>query len=186
MQFLIDVIITAVSSFILLGNLWAVRRHFSSPKTPPGAALLMVAITSSSVLLLILTWAVEQPLAAQLCGVAIELLSAYLFGAAVVASRTARLRFAFDPAQPHGLLQTGPYRWVRHPFYTSYLLLWTGWSIADWSPLAIIVPPVFLVIYWRAARMEERNFAASALSESYKEYRKRVGFFFPRLLPRRS
>ena len=186
MQFLIDFILTAVSIFVLLANLWAVRRHFSSPKTPPQAALLMVAIVLSSVLLLILTWAVEQPPAAQLCGVAVELFSAYLFGAAVMASRTARLRFAFDPAQPHGLLQSGPYRFVRHPFYTSYLLLWTGWSIAVWSPFAIIVPPVFLIIYWRAARMEERNFAASALAEPYEEYRKRVGFFFPRLLSRRS
>ena len=181
MQVFLDIVVTALSLGVVLAYVWSVRGHFSSPKTPAGAWVISTAVTSSTLLLLWLVWSNEQPAAAQIAGIALELLSVWLFVAAIMASRQAKLRFAFDPAHPHGLVDTGPYRLVRHPFYVSYLLFWTGWTIATWWPLAVIVPVVFLWLYVRAAQMEERNFAASPLSANYADYSRRVGFFVPRL-----
>jgi protein-S-isoprenylcysteine O-methyltransferase Ste14 len=177
-----DTFVTMLSLGVVLAYVWSVKGHFASPKTPAGAWVISVMVSASTLLLLWLTWSNDQPAAATVAGLAIELASIWLFIAAVLASRESKLRFAFDPQHPHGLIQNGPYRFVRHPFYVSYLLFWAGWSVATWSVMAIPVPPIFLVLYWLAARMEERNFVASSFSATYGEYRSRVGFFFPRRL----
>jgi len=181
MQIFADIAVSIVSVIVVAAYGWSVRGHFASPKTPPGAWGISALVTISTLLLLGLVWMVEQPFPALLAGLALELLSAALFIAAVVASRQAQLRFAFDPQHPHGLVRGGPYRVVRHPFYVSYIMFWTGWTIAAWSPIAIFIPPAFVLTYWLAARMEERNFAASALAPHYQTYKEDVGFFFPRL-----
>ena len=110
----------------------------------------------------------------------IYLASLWLFWRAIAASRAARLLLAFDPGQPSALVRHGPYRIVRHPFYTSYLLFWTGWSIAAWS--AWTLPPLVavLAIYIVAARTEEGKFARSPFAAEYETYRRRAGMFWPR------
>jgi protein-S-isoprenylcysteine O-methyltransferase Ste14 len=98
----------------------------------------------------------------------------------VAASRTARLRFAFDPEGPRGLVTEGPYGYVRHPFYTSYLMFWLGWAVATGALLAALPVLLFGVIYVTAARAEERLFLASDMAGAYARYRSRTGFLLPR------
>ena len=181
MQVISDAIVTLASLMVVAAYIWSVRGHFSSPRTPARAWLISAAVTISTLLLTALVWLNDAPLLATLTGLVLEVGSALLFAATVRTSRQARLRFAFDPEHPASLLSTGPYRYVRHPFYVSYIIFWTGWSIAAWSLIVVIIPPVFLYLYWQAARMEERNFAASPLAQNYESYRAQVGFFFPRL-----
>jgi protein-S-isoprenylcysteine O-methyltransferase Ste14 len=104
-----------------------------------------------------------------------------LFWAAIRESSRARLLAAFDEKLPSSLLTTGPYAYVRHPFYTSYLLLWTGWSVATWSLWAVPPLAIIIMVYWSAARDEERKFAATPMAEDYAEYATRTGRFFPKL-----
>ena len=181
MPVIVDAIVTLTSLLIVAAYIWSVRGHFSSPKTPRGAWLVAAAVAGSASLLIALTWTAEAPPFASVLGILCEAASGFLFHAAVRTSKKAALRFAFDPEHPASLLATGPYHYVRHPFYVSYLLFWTGWSIATWALPALIVPPVFLGLYWQAAGMEERNFAASPFAREYASYRDRVGFFFPRI-----
>lgn len=181
MELAIDVVVTLIGLGVVSAYIWSVGGHFSSPSTPRGAWMISAAVTLSTLLLLWLTWSEDQPAVAQAVGILIEALSIALFVAAIRASRRAKLRFAFDPTHPHGLVDSGPYRFVRHPFYVSYLLFWIGWSVAVWSPWVIVIPIVFLGLYFAAARMEERNFAASPLASEYDAYKRRVGFFVPRL-----
>ena len=49
-----------------------------------------------------------------------------LFWWAVKTTRERRLKGAFAQDQPQLLHKTGPYRFVRHPFYLSYMLCWVG------------------------------------------------------------
>jgi protein-S-isoprenylcysteine O-methyltransferase Ste14 len=66
----------------------------------------------------------------------------------------------------------GPYRFVRHPFYCSYLLTW-----AEFRLLPTVT--IMLIIYTRAAKLEEEKFTRSSLAETYKSCRTRTGLFLP-------
>ena len=96
-------------------------------------------------------------------------------------SRNAKLLAAFDEKLPHGLLKTGPYSVVRHPFYTSYLIQWIGWAIASWTLWSIIPVALMTTIYTLAAIDEEGKFARTEMADEYAEYVKSTGRFFPKL-----
>ena len=181
MELVIAGLITVVAIIVIGQHGWAGKAHFASEKMPPGALLISVVVVVTGLLFLYLTWGMSQPLAAQVAGLAVQLFSWWLFWQAIRASRSARLRLAFDENNPHGLVTAGPYRYVRHPFYVSYLLFWTGWSIAIWHPTVLAPLAIIIAIYVFAARMEERKFAATQLSGEYAAYRARVGFLWPKL-----
>ncbi|GHA15929.1 hypothetical protein GCM10007989_08550 [Devosia pacifica] len=177
----LDLFVTLVSAVIVGAYMWSVRGHFASEGMPRGALVIALIVTANTIVLLALTWLLPQPAWAQILGIAIEIASGLLFVWAIMSSRKARLKFVFDPEHPHGLVESGPYRFVRHPFYVSYIVFWTGWSIATWSAWSLIGLVVVIALYVRAARMEENNFAATPMSGEYASYRQRVGFFWPRL-----
>ena len=79
------------------------------------------------------------------------------------------------------LVTSGPYRYVRHPFYTSYLIFWTGLALGTWSLWAVPVLIVMLVLYAVAARSEEGKFSRTEMSADYAAYRARTGMFWPKL-----
>lgn len=175
-----DVIVTVVSVAILVQHIWALRGHFTSETMATGARVTSAAALLTCICLLILIWSHPQPGWAQLAGILIELGSLVLFWAAIRASRAARLRFAFDDHPPHSLVTMGPYNYVRHPFYTSYLLFWIGWAMATWSLWSILPLIIITILYVKAAKFEERLFATTPLAEDYAAYRERAGLFWPR------
>lgn len=89
---------------------------------------------------------------------------------------------AFTPGPPERLLISGPYRYVRHPFYVSYILFWAGVLIASPSIFTLIAFVVMLSLYIKAARFEEGEILSSSLCSEYREYFSRTGMFFPKLI----
>jgi protein-S-isoprenylcysteine O-methyltransferase Ste14 len=79
----------------------------------------------------------------------------------------------------HTLVTTGPYRWVRHPFYSSAALVIAGNSLAaaNWFFLAVGVP-MFLLLRART-RKEEENLIAR-FGDAYRIYAQQTGRFLPR------
>ena len=73
----------------------------------------------------------------------------------------------------------GPYRFVRHPFYCSYLLTWAAGVVASAQFWLLPTVAIMLIIYTRAAKLEEEKFTRSPLAETYKSYRTRTGLFLP-------
>ncbi|WP_353644891.1 isoprenylcysteine carboxylmethyltransferase family protein [Mesorhizobium sp. WSM2239] len=181
MQLVLDLVITVVSVVVIASYSWSLRGHFASSKMPAGAKVISAGVTATSVYFLYLVWSEDQSAAAQVAGLFIQLAGAALFWSAVSASRKARLRFAFDPENPHSIVTGGPYRYLRHPFYTSYLLFWSGWAIAAWSAWTILPVAIFAAIYVTAALAEEKKFSGSPLAGDYEAYKTRAGFFWPRL-----
>lgn len=179
MELVLDVVVTVVSLAIVGSHILAVRNHFHSERTPTYAKVVAGVTVVSIIGFLWMTWAMVQPLWVQIIGVVVEILSVTVFFGAIRASRAHRLRFCFDPTLPASLVDTGPYRFVRHPFYVSYLLFWLGWTIAVWSAWGLVTVLVLLGLYILAARREESYFAASPLAEQYAAYKKRTGFFIP-------
>ena len=80
----------------------------------------------------------------------------------------------------HTLVTSGPYRWVRHPFYDSAALFVLGTSLvaANWFLLAAGGLLVGLLVI--RTRTEEQNLLAR-FGSSYRAYMDRTGRFVPRI-----
>ena len=83
--------------------------------------------------------------------------------------------------QTHTLVVHGPYRWVRHPLYSSAALLVVAISLiaANWFFLAAGVALLSILIV--RTRTEEQNLVLR-FGDNYERYMKRTGRFVPRLI----
>jgi protein-S-isoprenylcysteine O-methyltransferase Ste14 len=81
----------------------------------------------------------------------------------------------------HSLITTGPYRWVRHPFYVGLVLMIFGVSVAtaNWLILALAALLWFVFLLPRT-RIEEQKLI-ERFGADYRDYMQRVGRFVPRL-----
>lgn len=112
----------------------------------------------------------------------IQLSSLALFWYSYRSVRTSKFSFAFTKDNPELLVTHGPYKYIRHPFYSAYIL--------SYLSLFFLVPDVvvgalvlaFTFLYIRAAKLEEAKFAGSRLAEPYANYKKTTGLLMPRLL----
>ena len=78
----------------------------------------------------------------------------------------------------HRLVQTGIYRYIRHPQYTGIIMIITAWLFAWPTIPTLVMWPVLMIAYYRLARREEKDML-HAFGKDYKEYMKRA----PMLLP---
>lgn len=104
-----------------------------------------------------------------------------LFWLAIDTNHKKPLSLAFSPDVPHFLVTRGPYRFIRHPFYTSYFLAWSAGAIVTQNLILVFTCIAMGTIHVVAALHDERKFARSLLSEQYNLYRKQTGMFVPRL-----
>jgi protein-S-isoprenylcysteine O-methyltransferase Ste14 len=83
----------------------------------------------------------------------------------------------------HTLVSTGPYRWVRHPFYggVALAILANGLVAANWFLLVAGGLVVLLLIV--RTRTEEANLV-QRFGNSYQTYMERTGRFLPKLRAR--
>lgn len=82
--------------------------------------------------------------------------------------------------QEHQLVATGPYRWVRHPFYDAVLLcvLTASLLTANWF-IFLTGCSVFALQVIRTAREEQQLLAR--FGERYLAYTQQTGRFLPRM-----
>ena len=106
--------------------------------------------------------------------------SVLLYLAAIESAKRTRLQRSFiDLPLPDRLITDGPYRWVRHPFCSGYLLGALAAPIAmDDQRLAWIAVPLVLVTVTAAVR-EEWVWLSSVHGDQYRAYRRRTGMFVP-------
>ena len=83
---------------------------------------------------------------------------------------------------PVEIVTWGAYRYVRHPFYSAFLLAFCAAFLA--APLLPTLACLGwgLVALWLTARREEQRLLASAFGEAYGHYLKATGRFLPRLM----
>jgi protein-S-isoprenylcysteine O-methyltransferase Ste14 len=78
----------------------------------------------------------------------------------------------------HRVVDTGPYRLVRHPIYTGLCLAAFATAIIEGSIMAVTGAAIFTWGFQIKARIEER-FLATELGESYTEYARRTPMLVP-------
>jgi protein-S-isoprenylcysteine O-methyltransferase Ste14 len=113
-------------------------------------------------------------------GVACFAAAQALFWWALLTHGRRRPAFAFVPVAPASLVRAGPYRLMRHPIYTAYLLAWLAGAVATGQAWLLLTVVLMGVLYARAARQEEHSFLTGSLAPQYQEYRRQTGMFLPR------
>jgi protein-S-isoprenylcysteine O-methyltransferase Ste14 len=81
----------------------------------------------------------------------------------------------------HQLVTHGPYRWVRHPLYSTGFVMAVCLTLTTslwWLGVGMIVPLFILLL--RTSKEEAR--LIETFGDDYREYMKRTGRFFPRLI----
>ena len=76
------------------------------------------------------------------------------------------------------LLQRGPYRYIRHPIYLSFLVTSVGFLLL--AENIVMLPLLFALTALRYPKPEEEELI-QLYGDAYREYRKRTGRFFPKL-----
>jgi protein-S-isoprenylcysteine O-methyltransferase len=82
-------------------------------------------------------------------------------------------------ADNHRLIDTGPYRFVRHPAYTGALMAFLGLGLCldNWASLLVLMVPVFLA-FLRRMRVEE-SVLLQGLGDPYRDYMTRTKRLIP-------
>lgn len=112
------------------------------------------------------------------CGVALSLAGTALRAWAVARlGRWFTLTIQVRPEQP--VIESGPFRWIRHPSYAGgdLALLGAGLSAGNWlSPICFVLP--WLVAHTYRIRVEERALL-DTLGERYRAYQERTWRLVP-------
>ena len=79
------------------------------------------------------------------------------------------------------LVETGPYRWIRHPIYTAYLMNYIGGGLLSGN-LVLTIVPVTMYAMLVAIRMgKEEAVMQERFEQKYVEYMKRTGRLVPQI-----
>ncbi|MEI8094628.1 MAG: TIGR02206 family membrane protein [Spirochaetales bacterium] len=84
-----------------------------------------------------------------------------------------------QPLATSQLVQSGPYRVLRHPIYTALIGLLTAWTLLWKDPVLLALTLALIVVFLFKSRLEERWLAARY--PDYGAYRERTGGLFPRI-----
>jgi protein-S-isoprenylcysteine O-methyltransferase Ste14 len=81
--------------------------------------------------------------------------------------------------EDHALMESGPYRFVRHPVYEGYLALLLGSGVASLNVCVLLIWPVSLLgIHIQAA--SEEQLLRTRFGQDYERYVGRTGRLVPR------
>lgn len=113
-------------------------------------------------------------------GLTLVIAALWLFWQSARHIREAQFAVIFDSQKPHLHISSGPYRWIRHPFYASYIYVYLSLIITTTSWLLDLLCVTVIAYYWFAARQEEKKFINSDFETQYKNYKNSAGMFFPK------
>jgi len=86
--------------------------------------------------------------------------------------------------RPDYVVNSGAYKYIRHPMYMAAILTYLGLAIATASLASLIMFVVIFIFYNYIASYEEK-ILENKFGKAYKEYMTRTGSWIPRLLGRK-
>jgi protein-S-isoprenylcysteine O-methyltransferase Ste14 len=112
----------------------------------------------------------------QAVGISLTVFGYFLFIWSVLAR--GRCSTAWEMSENHRLVTWGPYRYVRHPSYLAYFILFTGLFLTLLNIVAII-PLLAIPGYVRITAIEE-ELLTRRFGDAYKQYQQETGKFWPK------
>jgi protein-S-isoprenylcysteine O-methyltransferase len=89
--------------------------------------------------------------------------------------------FTVDVAitRQHRLIDSGPYRFIRHPSYTGALIAFLGFglSLGNWLSILLVTLPIFGAFLWRI--QIEESVLLESLGDDYRTYINRTKRLIP-------
>lgn len=170
-------------SLSCLGSfVWGMLFHFRRVGQPTKSMLLTAFLAINSGVLQL--WGiVHRPPWLTLVAITMYVTSLVIFWWATAVTKD-KLAACGQDCVSRAVLQQGPYRWIRHPFYAAYNLTWlAAVAVSRWWPLALSAV-VMAVLYERFAREEERSLLLGPSGGDYRCYAKRTGRYLPLLRAR--
>jgi protein-S-isoprenylcysteine O-methyltransferase Ste14 len=136
-------------------------------------------------LFIFLTFAFAQNLRSSEAVLGFISLAFVLFIWSVKHSEKKKLSLAFDKDMKiEGIITSGPWKFIRHPFYVSYIAFWFACALGTAQLSSIAVFSTLLFIYVYSAVNEERALKGGRYGIEYIKYRDNAGFFLPKLVSR--
>jgi protein-S-isoprenylcysteine O-methyltransferase Ste14 len=112
----------------------------------------------------------------QAVGISLTVFGYFLFIWSVLAR--GRCSTAWEMSENHRLVTWGPYRYVRHPSYLAYFILFTGLFLTLLNIVAII-PLLAIPGHVRITAIEE-ELLTRRFGDAYKQYQQETGKFWPK------
>jgi protein-S-isoprenylcysteine O-methyltransferase Ste14 len=91
--------------------------------------------------------------------------------------------------QDQAFVDSGPYRWIRHPIYTAYLLNYVGGGLLAGNWMLTFVPVLMFSLLVAMRMGREEQVLIGQFGEPYIDYMQRTGRLFPKInaaVPRRK
>ncbi|MGQ9623779.1 MAG: methyltransferase family protein [Candidatus Bathycorpusculaceae bacterium] len=85
---------------------------------------------------------------------------------------------SWEMPENHKIVKNGPYKYVRHPSYLGYFLMFFGLFFL-WPCLFTLLPFVAIPGYFLIT-FDEEKLLVNRFGKDYEEYRKRTGRFIPK------
>ncbi len=109
-------------------------------------------------------------------------LSAIIIGILIFALAMIQLNKSLSPfptpKSGSRLVQTGLYKFVRHPIYTGILFGFIGFSVYTESAYRIFISIILYMLFVYKSTYEERQLIKKY--EAYEKYKRSTGRFFPK------
>lgn len=102
-----------------------------------------------------------------------------LFWSARKTIKNVKFDVIFSQKLPEVVVKEGPYAFVRHPFYSSYIVTYMGLIILNYNLIVSFLAIILILDYYLAAKSEEAKFLNSSFAEEYKLYQSQTKMFFP-------
>lgn len=82
------------------------------------------------------------------------------------------------PKNKASLLESGLYKYIRHPIYSGIMVLFIGYSIYQNSLYKLMITFVLVILFYFKSKYEEQQLTLKF--SDYKLYKSKTGKFFPK------
>lgn len=86
--------------------------------------------------------------------------------------------FVWIGFNPKKLINSGPYKFVRHPMYLGLIFVFVGWWWVWAAVYAFYFGMFILALLWLQAYLEEKLMLEKIYGKEYDAYRKVIGMFW--------
>lgn len=86
----------------------------------------------------------------------------------------------FNNLTPKRVFQGGLFRFIRHPFYTTYIVSYGACALYFQDITSIVLWILVSLLYIKASFIEETLILQTEIGDQYLKYRDQAGRFFPK------